>query len=71
MKRTIVMIVLAALMVLPGCSQTKSPSFDEVLTSWRPNHPIDARYIWLPIEFENGKPVVRWRDEWDTNIYCR
>ena len=31
---------------------------------WRPNHPIDARYIWLPIDFEDGKPVVRWRDEW-------
>ena len=31
---------------------------------WRPNHPIDARYIWLPIEFEDGKPIVRWRDEW-------
>ena len=31
---------------------------------WRPRHPRDARYIWLPIEFENGKPVVRWRDEW-------
>ena len=31
---------------------------------WRPDHPIDARYIWLPIEFEDGKPVVRWRDEW-------
>ncbi len=31
---------------------------------WRPNHPIDARYIWLPVEFEDGKPVVRWRDEW-------
>ena len=31
---------------------------------WRPRHPIDARYIWLPIEFEEGKPVVRWRDEW-------
>ena len=31
---------------------------------WRPRHPIDARYIWLPIEFENGKPVVRWQDEW-------
>ena len=30
---------------------------------WRPEHPIDARYIWLPIEFEEGKPVVRWRDE--------
>ena len=31
---------------------------------WRPQHPIDARYIWLPIEFEDGKPVIRWRDEW-------
>lgn len=31
---------------------------------WRPKHPIDARYIWLPIEFEDGKPVIRWRDEW-------
>lgn len=32
---------------------------------WRPWRPIDGRYIWLPIEFENGKPVVRWRDEWN------
>ena len=31
---------------------------------WRPRHPRDARYIWLPIEFEDGKPVIRWRDEW-------
>ena len=31
---------------------------------WRPKHPSDARYIWLPIEFEEGKPVVRWRDAW-------
>ena len=31
---------------------------------WRPRRPRDARYIWLPIEFEQGKPVVRWRDEW-------
>ena len=32
---------------------------------WRPWHPSDARYIWLPIEFEEGKPVVRWRDAWN------
>ena len=31
---------------------------------WRPRHPSDARYIWLPIEFEDGKPVIRWRKEW-------
>ena len=32
---------------------------------WRPRRPDDARYIWLPIEFEDGKPVIRWRDEWE------
>ena len=31
---------------------------------WRPRHPSDARYIWLPIEFEDNKPVVRWQDDW-------
>ena len=23
-----------------------------------------SRYVWLPIEWEVGKPVIRWRDEW-------
>ena len=31
---------------------------------WRPKNPIDGRYIWLPLLFENGKPVLRWQDEW-------
>ncbi len=31
---------------------------------WRPRHPIDARYIWLPITFSNGKPLIQWQDEW-------
>ena len=31
---------------------------------WRPKHPSDARYIWLPIEFEDNKPVIRWRNAW-------
>ena len=31
---------------------------------WRPRHPSDARYIWLPIEFEDGKPIINWRKEW-------
>lgn len=32
---------------------------------WRPEHPSDARYIWLPITFADGVPVVKWIDEWD------
>ena len=46
--------------ILPVCNQ-----YIFMADIWRPNHPRDARYIWLPIEFEDGKPVVRWRDEWE------
>ena len=47
-------------------SQNSNPKSQFIFMAdiWRPNHPRDARYIWLPIEFEDGKPVVRWRDEW-------
>ncbi|OPZ95392.1 MAG: Glycosyl hydrolases family 43 [Bacteroidetes bacterium ADurb.Bin416] len=31
---------------------------------WRPRKPSDGRYIWVPIEFEQGLPVLRWKDEW-------
>jgi hypothetical protein len=31
---------------------------------WNPENPIDGRYIWLPIEFEGDKPVIRWKDSW-------
>ena len=31
---------------------------------WRPRNPIDGRYIWLPILFEDGKPTLKWYDEW-------
>ena len=23
-----------------------------------------ADYVWLPIEWEDGRPVLRWRDAW-------
>lgn len=36
---------------------------------WRPKHPSDARYIWLPITYNaEGKPEVRWQDEWNPSI---
>ena len=37
---------------------------------WRPAHPIDARYIWLPIQFgEDGVPFLEWMDEWNIEAY--
>lgn len=28
-----------------------------------------SRYVWLPLVFENGKPVIRWRDSWRVEDY--
>jgi len=35
-----------------------------MLDVWRKNDAIDGRYVWLPVEWEGDKPVVRWRDSW-------
>ena len=31
---------------------------------WNPKDPVNAGYIWLPLRFENEKPVIRWQDQW-------
>ncbi len=36
---------------------------------WVPKDAIDGRYIWLPIEFENEKPIIKWHSEWDLDIF--
>jgi hypothetical protein len=32
---------------------------------WVPQDLTDSRHIWLPIEWENGYPVIKWYPEWD------
>lgn len=36
---------------------------------WRPRRPSDGRYIWLPIIFENGLPVLKWQDQWSLDVF--
>lgn len=31
---------------------------------WNPDDPVKAGYIWLPLRFENDKPVIRWQTAW-------
>lgn len=38
---------------------------------WNPENAIDGRYIWLPILWEQGMPVLRWLPEWDLNVFRR
>jgi hypothetical protein len=42
----------------------KKDAFVFMADRWRPRNPSDGRYIWLPLEFEDGLPVLRWRDSW-------
>lgn len=47
----------------------KKEAFIFMADRWRPKNPIDGRYIWLPIEFENGKPVLKWKKQWDLSFF--
>jgi glycosyl hydrolase family 43 len=44
--------------------QGKPDAFIFMGDRWRPKNPIDGRYIWLPIQWEDDKPVLKWMDEW-------
>ena len=34
------------------------------LDLWRPENAEDGRYAWLPVVWEDGRPVIRWRGQW-------
>ncbi len=47
----------------------KKDQFIFMADRWTPRTPIDGRYVWLPIEFENGLSVLRWHENWDLNTF--
>ncbi|MDR3187888.1 MAG: glycoside hydrolase family 88 protein [Prevotellaceae bacterium] len=49
--------------------QGKKNAFIFMADRWTPKRPINGRYIWLPILFENGLPVLKWADTWDLTIF--
>ncbi len=44
--------------------QGKKGQFIFMADRWKPDNPIDGTYVWLPIKFDNGKPVLEWFDKW-------
>ncbi len=49
--------------------QGKEDAFIFMGDRWRPKNAIDGRYVWLPVEFEEGKPVLKWHEEWSLNVF--
>lgn len=37
---------------------------------WCPTNAIDGRYIWLPLQFDNGTPFLEWKEEWDLDFFA-
>ncbi|NEW81058.1 MAG: family 43 glycosylhydrolase [Mariniphaga sp.] len=37
--------------------------------SWKPENPVTGRYIWLPIDFTEGKMSITWHDAWDLSDF--
>ena len=44
--------------------QGKKDSYVFMGDRWIPENPIDGRYIWLPIVFENDAPKLYWNESW-------
>ena len=47
----------------------KKDAFIFMADIWRPEHPSDARYIWLPVQFKEGVPYVEWMDNWTLDFF--
>lgn len=53
--------------ILPVQGQKKA--FIAMFDIWTPGNPIDGHYIWLPVQFENGKIIIEWTDQWDLSVF--
>jgi hypothetical protein len=49
--------------------QGKEDTFIFMADRWQPKNPIDGRYVWLPVLFENGLPVLKWFDNWNLSVF--
>lgn len=49
--------------------QGKKNAFIYMGDRWTPDNPIDGRYIWLPIQFEENKFKIKWVDRWDLDFF--
>ncbi|MFY7898957.1 MAG: hypothetical protein ACOVNY_02160 [Chitinophagaceae bacterium] len=58
---------ISYILKVPG----KKNAFIAMFDIWKPETPIEGLYIWLPIVFENGKPKIYWRNNWDLSFFDR
>lgn len=47
--------------------QGQPDTFIAMFDRWNQWDLRDSRYIWLPLRFENGAPIVEWKENWSLN----
>lgn len=45
--------------------QGRTDAFIAMFDRWKQWDLSASRYVWLPLRFEHGAPVVEWMSEWD------
>lgn len=48
--------------VIPVAGKTNA--YVAMFDLWKPEAPINGLYVWLPLQFDSGKPTIRWHSEW-------
>jgi hypothetical protein len=43
----------------------KEGAFIAMFDRWKKTDLIDSRYVWLPLYFEEDKPIIEWKDRWN------
>ncbi|MGK9369947.1 glycoside hydrolase family 43 protein [Melioribacter sp. Ez-97] len=49
--------------------RNKKDAFIFMADRWKPENPIDGRYVWLPIEFIDDGIRIQWSDEWSLDFF--
>lgn len=49
----------------------KEDAYIAMFDIWKPEQAMNGLYVWLPLIFENGKPVIKWIDNWDLSVFAK
>ena len=47
----------------------KKDAFIYMGDRWMPENAIDGRYVWLPIQLEENKFTINWKDAWNLSFF--
>ena len=48
--------------VIPVAGKTNA--YVAMFDLWKPEAPVNGLYVWLPLQFDSGKPTIRWHSDW-------